>query len=316
MHIFKGRFKSNSLSLYGIFLIIFNKNGDVDSYNTVVSTFSNVYELEPHSSWEKYEEMILDLKWRGNNNVSMTSSLMDQLSKFAKEDNLQSQLFSYINDYDYTNAEGMLYDFVNRIIHDKNLILETTIQEITPEEFHETKDQRGKFQETRGTARSLEDGAVILPIEPVLAPVKGKPIYELKVGDKIMAKIIASSDRANYFIDLLDLREGKSVKSLPCEVIDIKSSGRNTPIEILTQIGPGIYGKCDEEEKQVKLRVYDPITDGPINKSKIDPKKIAEKSDRESTPAGAGFSRGTYLVIALFAVLLMIFILLIYISIF
>ncbi len=310
--ILKARFKSNSLGLYGILLLIYNRNHDLDSYNAVVSTYSNIYDLEPHIGWEKFEETILDVKWKGSYNSSMTGSLMDNIKAIASDEKLKNQLFEYLNNYDYDNAELTIYDAVNRIVHDKNLILEIGIQEITPDEFKETKEKRSKTT-TTSEKSPVEDGSAILPIEPILSPVKGKPLYEMKIGDKIMARITPNSDRANYFIDLLDLRSDGNIKPIPCEIIDIKSAGKNAPVEMLTQIGPGIYGRCSEEEKQVKLRIYDPLTDGPqvtkVNAKKTMPSKsVEEKGQTGSMP------KSTYLIIALFVIILIIFLLLLFIS--
>ncbi len=310
--ILKARFKSNSLGLYGILLLIYNRNHDLDSYNAVVSTYSNLYDLEPHLGWEKFEETILDVKWKGSYNSSMTGSLMDNIKAIASDEKLKNQLFEYLNNYDYDNAEVTIYDAVNRIIHDKNLILEIGIQEITPDEFKETKEKRSKTA-VSSEKSPVEDGSAILPIEPILSPVKGKPLYELKIGDKIMARITPNSDRANYFIDLLDLRSDGNIRPIPCEIIDIKSAGKSAPVEMLTQIGPGIYGKCSEEEKQVKLRIYDPLTDGP-QVTKVNAKKaMPSKSAEEKVPTGS-MPKSTYLIIALFVIILIIFLLLLFIS--
>lgn len=315
--IFKGRFKSNSLSLYGLFLIIFNRNGEVDTHNIIVSTYSNVYDLEPHSNWGAYEETIQDLRWKGNINNSMSSSLMDQVNRIISEDVLRKQLYDYLIEYNYDNVDMIMFDAINRIINDKNLLLETGIQEVSQEEFLESRGKRSLSTEqvsTSDSALPVEEGAVILLVEPILAPVKGKPVFELKIGDKIMAKITPNTDRANYFIDLLDLRVENHVKAIPCEVIDIKAKTREDPIEILTEIGPGIYGKCIEDERQVKLRIYNPSIDGSISKAGWDTRKKAIRSEKESPPAESGFSRSVYIMMALFALLIIIFILLIYIS--
>ncbi len=310
--ILKSRFKSNSMSLYGILLMIFNRSQDLDSFNTVVSTYSTIYETEPHIGWEKFEEAIMELKWKGNFNNSMTASLMNQISTIGRDVNMKNQLYDYLNNYDYDNVETFMFDAINRIIHDKNLILEVGIQEVTPEEFRDVKEKRSKSPDEPREA-PVEDGSAILPVEPILSPVKGKPIFELKIGDKIMAKIIPNSDRANYFIDLLDLRYDGGIRPTPCEVIDIKSTGKNSPIEILTQIGPGIYGKCSEDEKQVKLRIYDPSTDAPPVKAS-QAKKAVAKAEQAAAEPSSGFNKSTYLIIGLFALILVIFVLLIYLS--
>ena len=148
-----------------------------------------------------------------------------------------------------------MFDIINRIIHDKNLIIETGIQESSEVEFREVKDNKAQKKEKDSSDISQKiasEEGVTLNIQLILAPVSGKPIYELKIGDYIMCKIIANTDRANYFIDLLDLRIDNLIKPVPSKVIDIKSEGKGQPLEIITEIGPGIYGKCIEDERQVK----------------------------------------------------------------
>ena len=325
--ILKGRFKSGSMNLFGQFLIIFNSNKQFESYNIVVSTFSDAYDMEPHVSWERYEENILNLKWKGNFNASMTSSLMDQFKGLADDYRSVELLFDTVMNYDYDNLEITLYDLINRIVHDKNLILETGIQELTPEEFQKTKENRGQGRET-GEDKSqpsqyddlnLAEGSVILPIKAIVAPVRGKAIYELKIGDKIMVRILPNSERANYFIDLLGLRDEKQrdekkIKPTPAEVVDIKKgSGKRDPVEILVEIGPGLYGKLIEDEQQVRLKVYNPAIDGPVNQKHLPP--FPEGS---TSPAGLSknpnLSRGSIVLLVLFIVILTLFLILIFLS--
>jgi uncharacterized membrane protein YvbJ len=78
-------------------------------------------------------------------------------------------------------------------------------------------------------------------------------------------------------------------------------------------ISPGVYGKFSENEKQVKLRMYDPEIDGEsaIKRGKIDRKKAPDSSDASRK---AGIPKGTIIMLALFAIILVLFIVLILIS--
>lgn len=323
--IIKGRFKSAPMNLYGQFLIIFNNKKQFESSNIVVSTFSDAYDLEPHMGWERFEENIVNLKWKGNFNASMTSSLMDQFKNLSSDVKAMELLFDNAYNYDYDNMDITLYDMINRIIHDKNLILETGIQELTQEEFIKTKENRGKQKDEPAAANvpdefgvQLAEGSVILQIKGVIAPVRGKAIYELKIGDKIMVRILPSSDRANYFIDLLSLRDDtqrdeKKIKPTPAEVIDIKKgTGKREPVEILVEIGPGLYGKLIEDEQQVRLKMYNPEIDGPVIKKDLGP--YPGKPDQEKGANKLGLSKGSIILLVLFLVILALFLILIFLS--
>ncbi len=319
--IIKGRFKAASLSLYGQFILIFKSNQNFDSYNAVVSTYSDLYDIEPHEDWTKYREYIANVKWKGNFNATMTSSIMDQFKKFSEEMNSISLLYDQVCDYDYNSMDVTLFDLVNRIVHDKNLILETAIQELSLAEYRSALEGPGKNEapapaETTGGGEGfgVEDNAVILPVKPIVAPVKGKPVYELRISDKLLVYIQPSSDRANYFIDQLNLRVENEIRPTGAEVIDIKGgAGKNNPTDILTLIAPGIYGKFTEAEKQVKLKLYDPLTDGLLTK-KLEG-AAARKGPGGSTPGKKpGFTKGTIIMTVLFAVILVLFIVLIFLN--
>jgi hypothetical protein len=314
--IIKGRFKSSPMSLYGLLLVIFNPYEDLESHNIIISTFSQLFDIEPHFPWDRYEETILELKWKGNYNSSMTASLMDQVKTAMADASQKKHLYESANNYDYDSVEIFLSDIIYRIIHDKSLILEIGIQEVSTEEYRSARDRRLKPAEQQPQKRgyNVEDGAVILPLQPILAPVKGKPLYEIRIGDKIVCKILASSDRENYYIDLLELRIEDRIKPVVCEVIDIKAASRADPIEILTLVAPGIYGRIVEDERQVKLRIYDPKTDGPVTKKGSIPLDFPKEAAAEPESPGKGLSQMTYIIMGLFAFILIIFIILMYIS--
>ncbi len=316
--IVKGRFKATAISMYGQFTLVFKSDKQFDTFNSVVSTYSDLYNLEPHEDWMKYREYIANVKWKGNFNRTMTASVMDQFKKFSEEMNSISLLYDNVADYDYNSMDITLFDLVNRVVHDKNLVLETAIQEISPSDYRSALTETATKAEDSGTSDevfSVDDGAVILPVKPIVAPVRGKPIYELRVGDRLMVYILPQSDRANYFIDLLNLRPDNEIIPTPAEVIDIKAgSGKNNPTDILTLIAKGIYGKFTEAEKQVKLKLYNPAEDGPSAKQKGTPGSNRGPGVPSEEEEGLTFSKGTMVMLSLLLMILIFFIVLIFLS--
>ncbi|MCP4134366.1 MAG: hypothetical protein GY754_25555 [bacterium] len=302
--IVKARFKS--MNLYGHLLIIFNSSKKIESFNVIASSYSDAYKMEPNENWDKFEEFIADLKWKGNFNNGLTVSLMEHLTSFSQDIRAVEALFDHTYNYDFDKLEVVLLDFMNRVIHDKNLIIEAVIQEVTPQDFKATKEERekpkGDEEQPAEPGENIDVSSIVLQIKPILSPVKGKPIYSLKIGDMIMANIAPTSDNANYVIDFLDLRGEKKIRPTPAKVIDIKAGlSRNDPIEILTEISQGIYGKFFEDEKQVKLRMYNPAIDGLLEQS---PGTYASDDDQPPFSKGAIFLIALFLIIIILAVVL------------
>ncbi len=311
--IVKGRFKSTSMNLYGLFLIIVSSMKKIDSHHVIVTSYSDMYEIDPNTPWYKYEEYIVDRKWKGNFNNSMTASLMDAFTKLSEDVRNMRNLYENIYNYDYDQMDLILFDMINRIIHDKNLVMETLIQEISQQEFQNIKDDRSKPQGKNDSGQEKKDShGTILHVKPVLAPLNGKPIYELRIGDKIMIKIMPTSNQENYYIDLYNLRdENKNIKALPATVIDIKSSaGKNNPIEILGEIMPGVYGLCKEDEKLIKLKMYDANSESGGSDGRSALRRDLPGSGTET----AGSGKSVIIMAILFVIILFLFILLMMLS--
>ncbi len=316
--IVKGRFKSVASNLYGQFFIIFNNERQFDNYNAIISTYSDVYNMEPHEGWEVYEERIADWKWKGNFNNSMTASILGEFKALAENDHTMGLLFESVYNYDYDNMDVIFYDAINRIIHDKNLILETSIQETTPEGFRQAREERAKERDhdTEQKEEPKDDGSVVIPIKAILAPVKGKPIYDLRVGDAIMVRIQPTTQKAAYYIKFFELETEDSVLPMPGKVVDIKfGSGKNDPIEILTELSPGVYGKITEEEQQVKLKTYDPSTEGTEGKGKGKKRTSgAMRASSKEPSTRSSMGRSTLVMIILLVMIIALFGLLIMVS--
>jgi hypothetical protein len=151
-------------------------------------------------------------------------------------------------------------------LHEKTLVLESVIQEITQDEYKKVQENRNKPAEAPKSDQKdtkKADDSVVLKVKPVLAPVKGKPIYSLKVGDTIMVKIVPDSPKQKEYIKIFKLEQDGILRSIPADIIDIKyGTDKNDPYEIIVKLDNKIFGRIIENEKQVKLRVYSPEIDG------------------------------------------------------
>ncbi|HEY1406187.1 MAG TPA: hypothetical protein VF857_06220, partial [Spirochaetota bacterium] len=101
----KGRIKASSVNLYGLFLIIFNPQKGVEAFHAVLSTFSNIYDLEPHNEWQSFEEKITDIRWKGNCNMNMTSALISVFETINKDIQLRDEIYRLVSSYNYSQLE-------------------------------------------------------------------------------------------------------------------------------------------------------------------------------------------------------------------
>lgn len=316
----KGRLKSVTQKQFGLFVIHFSDDGNLIANQSIISSYSELYNNNPENSWDQIEDIIMKQKWSGNYNTNLTSTIQSQFGKLEEDTFLRTQLFEAINEYDFNGAETVLYDILNRILQDKKLVIEIGIQEVTDEEIQQVilrrdKENKQKYNKNISSKSSfnVEKGAVLVEISPILSPVKGKPLYDLRIGDKIMTKIEPKTDQANYFIDYYKLRTETRIKPIPGEVVDIKADSKDAPVEIILKIDQGFYGKCTEEERQVKLRLYDPRLDGHMRTERAQENKETDPYSRTSTASDIeGPPMSTILLIGFAGIILILIIILLY----
>lgn len=284
----KGRFKAGTQNLFGILSIQFDQNGDILNSHIVITSFSDIYNISIEDSWKKFEDTVTQYKWKGTYNTSLTNSLQAQLEKLKQDTSYNEQLFSFISSSDDSGVNVSIYDLLNRILHDKQLLLDTRIEKVSRDKVIEakmkktTEEAEHKAESARSASFAYGKDAQVISASPILSPVKGKPIYDLRIGDRIMIKPDAANQTAQHFIELYHLRLDNRIKPVPAEIVDIKADSKSSPIEIICRINQNYYAKCFEEERQVKLRIYDPRIDGIYN---FDP-QIQQRRKENAAAAG------------------------------
>ncbi len=308
--IIKARFKSDKSNIYGQILIVLNNKKEFDSFNLIVSTYPDIYNIELNTAWDIYDGSITDIKLKGQYNNSMTASLTAHFNNFSSDLKSITQIYEFAYNNNLKEMETLIFNQIYKIFHETSIQVDTMIDEIPARDFEEIKLNRNKPVEEKkeDDNKSASPVANIILIDLILSPVKGKPIYNLKIGDRIMIKIRPGGDRANYIIDDLGIRRDKEILPIPAEIIDIKAGNdRKDPLEIMTKIAPGVYGKAYENEKQVKLRMYDPAIDEDIILRKK-PKGGESTNFSEKTPI---FTKGTLIMLLFLFIIITLLIILI-----
>ncbi len=293
-YIIKGRFRGTNTNTFGIFILFINLGQKMlDNTLVAASHYSSIYDNSPDMKWDTFEEKITELKWKGEIAVNISHDLQLLLANTLKSDIIEEMVFA-VKENDLGKVEHFLVGILAKGLMDKSTIVEIKIEKVAHSDIIKAKDERARREKEEREAKQreemrkaeenrfkVEDGAVVLEIDPIIAPVSGIPIYEAKPGDLIMVKINAVTDKGNYFIDLLNARSAEG-EVLPVKAV-IKDVFMNAmgEYELLTEIGPGIYGRALIEER-IKIKQYN-ITDERINVNPANSvKPVAEKKIKES----------------------------------
>ena len=269
-YVIKGRFRASSSNTYGLFIIFISLlTKTVENVLVAASHFSTIYENSPDMNWPSFEEKITNLKWKGEVSANISHDLQMLLSNTIKFD-LVEELIDYLKRNEKGKIEHTFTPIFAKGLMDKSVAIEFEYEEVTQQDILRVKDERRRKEKEEQEALKreeakkeeeeriqLEDGAVLLDASFILAPVSGIPINEAKPGDEIMIKILPITEKANYFIDLLNLRtEDGDIKPTKATIKDIFLN-QFGEYQVISEIGPGIYGKITETE-QVKIKQYNP----------------------------------------------------------
>lgn len=276
----KGRFRSPEQKMFGLFVLILNQEaGFIDTAAIVVSIHSDVYDLAPQESWSKYEGKIQRLKYEGQYSQTTTIDLQESLKNLTMDQEFYNDLHRSVQGNDIGGIQHTMGTLINRVLHDQRTSMEIATEEVTQEQLKSEEAIADQAIETGTTAPASE--GVVLNVSLVIAPVGGKSVNDLEVGDKIMVRLQTNSDKAEYFIDLLGLRTEKGVKPTMGEIQSIDVSGKTTEIKV--KLDENVYGRVIEEEK-VLVRMFDPKVDAPP------PKKTKEQADSPGATAARSSS--------------------------
>lgn len=267
--IIKGRFKAIDSNTFGLFLIYISlAQKIIDNVILAASHYSSIYDTNPNTQWDVFEDKITAFKWKGEISQNISHDLQLLLSNTIKLDVLEEILDAH-NTNQHSKIEHTLTGIMAKGVADKSIIIEALSEKVPHMEILRVKDdrlrkekeereekQKEEIRKDQQQEYKVEAGAVVLPVSLVLAPVSGIPIWEVKTGDLIVIRIDSATERGNYFIDLLKARTPEG-DILPIKAV-IKEITSNSlgEFEVLVELGPGIYGRCVETEK-VKIKKFD-----------------------------------------------------------
>ncbi|MBN1897387.1 MAG: hypothetical protein JW827_01300 [Spirochaetes bacterium] len=274
-YVIKGRFHGTNSNTYGLFIMFISVPlKSLDNILVAASHFSSIFECRTDLPWGEFEETISQLKWKGEVSQNISHDLQLLLANTIKRDSVEEFIYA-IEGNEQNKLNHTFENIISKGLLDKVVTVEFQIEKITHQDILNVKDERARKEKEEKEAQKraeihaaeaerfkVEEGAVMLDSSLVLAPVSGIPIDEAKTGDQIMMKLSSTTERGNYFIDLLNARstEGvvKPVKGLIKEVF-LNALGE---YQIIAEIGPGIYARAIEAER-VKIKQYEATQEAP-----------------------------------------------------
>lgn len=268
IYILKGKFIAQSHKFYGSFLIIYNAR--IKGYHklelVVKQDDKSGIEFDFQKSWREY---LLDLElYKKRNLIDIDKS--EKILAFLKSQRVMhffESKFVSKKDINEDEIRHILTDSIINALGDVNVAVKLKIEQTDIFELNRRIDTEAVFEpgtESVNTVSDTEDTdfdkeLLKLKVEPVISPVSGVPVSELKIGDYIGVKIVDDRPVADYVSALLKGKNNETGESVMvyAALNDIKIIENG--VFFTVEFGPGVYGYCylGEDVNIVVKREFD-----------------------------------------------------------
>lgn len=287
---FKGVFSSSTL--YGVFLIFFNKayNRISDSF-FVVSPDYTINSLNNNQDWRSFEKDMLTAKQKGEN-ARASTDIKDKVER-SFTGSLCTELSRLLERNDEIQAQHLIQKLLTESTGFKRLELKLFFQETSSLDV-EIDSQTTRKTDAKAMAQEDKAGPVTQPEvtsdEPKvgqdgvkliikgtlnLSPIKGKHISSITPGDKIMVTMLEETNQVVQIAQAFRAydQEKKRILPVPARVTSIKYIDA-VGYKIFALIAKGVYSAIIEEETNIKVAL-DPVYAAAVTEK-------AEKSESKS----------------------------------
>ena len=265
---------SASEEINGVFLIgtaiVDINSGKSENIEVVASSSSSILTIKTDATYKDFINKIQNIIYTGKQLKNITKNLQDHLKRSFANDGFLEELFHYMDTEDLPKMSYLFEQVLVKAAGVGNYRIQISTNKVSRQDLEKTTlpspqedpaaavDAEGNpIPQGNGAASpvisDIPPGSRIVKFKPILSPVSGTPITELRQGSSIIARLVQGDPISNDTIASLNLRgEDGVIKGLPCSVHKITHRGNES--DIIVKINDALYGKYTEEENSVKIR--------------------------------------------------------------
>jgi hypothetical protein len=229
LFVLKGRFEGKGSGMYGLLYFVFNTQERIAEKVSAVVTrnrWLSMYDVE--MSWDIFERNIQGILERKTGvALKSTKKLVECLEEMGEE------FLQYLDSLE--DLRQKLCEVIGEVIGDPQT------------QLHLAAHQMSSFLMEEGDTGG-GNGKIVLSITPVVSPVSGVSVSELKQGDRILVKVTDQTELGSYFAQLMGGRLEEKIFPViaPIEEISVLDSDRR---KIVVNFGRAVVGEMRVSEE-------------------------------------------------------------------
>ncbi len=190
--VIKVRFKAIASNIFGLIFVSFNLlSKALEKVQVVASHFSSIYENNPEMPWHDFEEKIINIKWKGEYSISITSDIQKAIDYELKSKERVDEIIYFVVKNSTPKIAEFLQSVLQRPTGDRNITIDLEIETVSQEEVEEVSLKRMKQDSERRAHASqsqqtqskqdqdefsLPPNSIVLESSLVLSPITGIPV--------------------------------------------------------------------------------------------------------------------------------------------
>jgi hypothetical protein len=257
----------DTLRSYVLFCALVNQQtSKVEGYDAVVCLSPDYLDTPEYATFRDVSNKIQRMKFEGDVAMGATSMLIESLKSSFASENYMIELLHYLEHDEHEKLEKLFKTNISQAIGSNgNPRIKVLTHLVSKDEAELTaggsteksdvgKNTSSDVEKSSTPTFLVPSDALLAKYNFVLSPVSGKRLDELKLGDRVLIKVLPEDETSKNIINLLTLRdEAGMIKNVPASIVSIVK--QDDGFEVIVKISDGIYGKYLEEESTIKVKM-------------------------------------------------------------
>lgn len=272
--IVKGKFKFQSASIYGVFVILLDKETKKFlALHLYSSYFSDLFHTDIKVPWITLEQHINKIAISGEYASSITNLFKHAFIEALFNSDVMT--ISIIEDFQEKKTDKIytaIESIFSRVQKDRQVSMELVFEEEFSKEIESIKDLRIR-NEQPAVDHNLLNTPIIkvnpldltVPANPILSPISdGILSQKIKPGTKLLMKLDSSTEYGQQWIKTFNAFNSEKGESYPI-IATVEQIGPiiKNSLDILVRYNPTQYTKFNIESG-IKLKIFNPNSPEPV----------------------------------------------------
>jgi len=264
--VIKCRYRCESVSIYGLLLLIFNsRSRKMLRYAAVAGCNPSIYETEIDLQWFAFEKELYSRRLRDGSLREITQRIEQSVLLRVQEQDIDN-FYRGWEEADIAGLSEVIKTQLEEVVkydtgENHEVFVEIEAQTLNQRQFRYLTDAEKIMDEFKLHLEEEQAYSSLVALDIELE--RGKEhgplirVEDIEAGDMVYTRIVDTRDIGVYLSYLLGARKDEEVFPLSASVEDVKDTDEG--VEVIVRYGPAIVGRAIEDPKKKVGIIRNPV---------------------------------------------------------